>query len=241
MAAKNHQPGKVKLVPIPKRLLRPDLQRRLPAARKDRFRDLTGQKFKHLEVIGFAGFLNRDAAWLCQCACGQRCIARTLTIAHRDPTCGCRGAGFQRHGGSHLSEYSAWRNLCRLYADQLCERWRDFKLFRRDVGARPKRSHIIGRVDRNKPFAPGNARWMSRKEAGVVRGPKLYYTHAGETLSYQAWARRLGISFEGLRQRIAKCQKYGASVSQAFTTPAGESMPCARKRAGNRHRRRKAT
>jgi hypothetical protein len=69
----------LKLANIPKQLMRPDLERRLPLS-YDRFIDLTGQKFARCEVLGLAGYVRGYTVWLCQCKCGKRFLARTVAL-----------------------------------------------------------------------------------------------------------------------------------------------------------------
>jgi hypothetical protein len=72
---------------------------------------------------------------------------------------------------------------------------------------------------------------MSKREAQANR-KMPGYTCQGETLSHREWADRIGITFERRWLRIAKCERYGASLDEAFATPAGERMPCIRRRGG---------
>src|SRR6185436_18116630 len=103
--------------------------------------------------------------------------------------------------------------------------------FRQDVGARPQPDYVLGRKDTRKPFTPKNAGWQPK--LGEWYGRKSHpITHAGKTLTLKEWSKRIGITYEGLRQRIAKCQRYGADISEALTTPAGQQMPCAKNRVG---------
>jgi hypothetical protein len=235
MAAQKRHRKALALAKVPKRLLRADLERRLPRS-PGRFHNLMGRTFKRCTVIGFAGFLKGIPTWLCRCNCGNLFLARSLALEHRPHGCGCQNRGAQKHGGSFLPEYGSWRKLLTNHPERVCKRWRSFTKFRSDVGKKPKGDYVLGRRDRTKLFAPGNAGWMTRKEAHQGKGAKLY-THAGRSLSLREWADRIGISRERLRQRIAKCHRYGADISEALRTPAGQMMPCTKKHFGsNQHR-----
>lgn len=215
------------LVRVPKRLLRSDLERRLPL-RLERFLDLTGKKLSRCQIIGLAGFIRGYTVWLCRCKCGQLYLARTNALLHRVSSCGCTR---ERHGDSGSPEHRIWHGIRSYYAHEVCPRWSSYHHFLTEVGRRPKRTFVLGRLDRLVPFQPGNVKWMPKRDA-KLNYKMTRYTYGGETLSHREWADRIGISFERLRQRIAKCNKYGASLDEAIATPAGERMPCTRGRGG---------
>ena len=70
------------------------------------------------------------------------------------------------------------------------------------------------------------ARWLPTTE-GSVRRRSIYITYNGTRLNINGWARRLGISHPAMNKRIQRCKGYGAPLSEALTTPAGEFMPTA--------------
>jgi hypothetical protein len=207
----------VKLAKIPKALMRPDLERRLPLS-FDRFMDLTGQKFARCEVLGLAGYVRGYTVWLCRCNCGKRFVTRTVTLRHRKTGCGCADGRNQRHGHSESIEYSIWRRLRNDHRAQLCKRWQVFANFLKDMGPRPGRSHFLVRVDRGKPYSKSNCKWSNQKRG---KWGKLY-SFSGEHLTLTEWAERLGMSRHGLEKRIKKCEQRGVPIEQAFATTAGE-------------------
>jgi hypothetical protein len=42
-----------------------------PHPKVSNFKDLTGQRFEKLTVLGFAGTRNNDGKWYCECNCGK--------------------------------------------------------------------------------------------------------------------------------------------------------------------------
>lgn len=54
------------------------------------FIDLTGSKFNHLTVLGYAGLVGKKQYWFCECDCGN--VSRTNTSklrSGRAKSCGC--------------------------------------------------------------------------------------------------------------------------------------------------------
>lgn len=56
-----------------------------------KIKDLTGQKFGKLTVIGYAGKAERGRSlWLCECECGNRKVIPAKYLLHNDAkSCGC--------------------------------------------------------------------------------------------------------------------------------------------------------
>jgi hypothetical protein len=214
------QAGPIRLVRIPRRLMRPDLQRRLPAS--NQFDDITGRTVGSCTVIGLAGFLHQYSVWLCRCQCGRLFLRRAIGLKHRSPKyCDCSN----RHRVAGTVEYGIWFQLLKRHRTEpcVCQRWTNYLDFRRDVGRRPRAGLSLVRIDSERPFEPGNFRWVPTPHAR--RGEYTAISHAGLSLNMSQWADRIGISRERMRQRIAKCKRCSVDLSLAITTPAGHTMP----------------
>jgi hypothetical protein len=145
--------------------------------------------------------------------------------------CGCGFGGVRRHGESNSAEYAAWRHLRAKHSGELCGRWLSFVKFLADVGRRPGPDHILVRLNKARQYAPSNVCWL-RKSKAMARRRSIYITYRGQTLSISGWARRLGITSQAMHERIAQCKRRGAPLSEALTTPPGQSMPSAVRRVG---------
>jgi hypothetical protein len=53
--------------------------------------------------------------------------------------------------------------MAALARGRVCERWRSFGTFYRDVGKRPSWRHLLFRIDQSGEFSPSNARWQIAK------------------------------------------------------------------------------
>jgi hypothetical protein len=141
--------------------------------------DHSGKRFGKLVAVSYDPGSRK---WLCQCDCGRQSMAVSGDLLRgSSKSCGC-SKGFRRHGnsprGSRTSEYSSWYSMiarCRYkthkahayYFDRgitVCDRWRRFENFLKDMGPKPGPRYSIDRTDNNKGYEPGNCRWATQLE-----------------------------------------------------------------------------
>lgn len=200
--------------------------------------DITGQKFGRLTVIERYDVSNRSVRWLCVCECGNKTkvTGYALRSGHSN-SCGCLSREMsvtrkKKHGQSKCNswgETGAYKSWCSMlqrcvntknpyYSNYgargitVCNDWRDFQNFYRDMGPRPIGSSI-DRIDGNGNYEPGNCRWADRvTQQNNTRRNRLIECH-GKTQSIAIWAREIGVSYECLLARIAR----GWSVEEALS------------------------
>jgi hypothetical protein len=234
----------VTLVDLPKSL-RKGIERRLP--RGGRFNDLSGRKYGHWLVVGFAGFRGRFSAWLCQCKCGKFSVIEGAQLGRsRRQSCGCIGR-LSSTARSIQSILNSIKSRCYRRSDPnfyrygalgitVCKRWLDSaEAFVDDMGPRPSKEHTLMRRDLAENFTPENCFWGTKQDArrSQKRVGIRQISSIGKTLNLSQWAEELGISREAMRQRLNKCLELGLDVSAAVTTPVGRHLsknPLARKR-----------
>lgn len=204
-----------------------------------RLRDLTGQRFGRLSVVGRAPLRADRVHWTCRCDCGRVVpIAGGNLCSGNTTSCGCRhreelAARNLKHGAlageRSTPEYNSWasaKSRCYNrrnadYADYggrgitMCETWREsFSAFFAAMGPRPSRTEL-DRIDNEGGYGPGNCRWATRTAQTNNRRFNHRLTHDRRTMSLADWARETGLSQKVLAARIAR----GWPPEHALTKP----------------------
>lgn len=120
------------------------------------------------------------------------------------------------HPATHSPAYIAWRNMVAHCVDpynrrwpryggagvKVCDRWRSYETFLRDMGRRPD-GCVLARRNTAGDFTPENCFWESRRESARRHQSRTRITYGGETLLLSEWAQRTGIRAETIRNRLA--------------------------------------
>ena len=98
----------------------------------------------------------------------------------------------------------------------VCERWRQFENFLKDMGPVPK-GYSLERLDNNAGYSPENCKWATAAEQANNRRSNKILRFKGETLTVRQWGTRFHLPRDRINQRL----RAGWTVSDALTTPVG--------------------
>jgi len=196
--------------------------------------DRVGQRYERLLVIERApnkSERDTNARWLCQCDCGNTCVAYGQDLKRgKFKSCGCMNIErITKHGKAGTHVYGVWKMMLQRCENpnspsfhnyggrgiEVCPEWHDFEVFVSDMGDRPL-GYSIDRKDNDLGYTKGNCRWASsgQQSNNTRRNREIEFN--GKTLTLQQWAEETEIKWHTLRQRI---DRLGWSVERALTTP----------------------
>lgn len=202
-----------------------------------RARDLRGEVFGRLRVLGCVGKSGRHLVWHCLCECGtyKSIIAGTL-LRGGVASCGClrrEGKSNRSHGMSRSRYFNIWQQMkmrcfnpnsggfpnyggrgITIYEPWIAsfQEWYNY-VSRLPYFDEPGRS--LDRVDVNLDYEPGNLRWATRREQGANMTTNRHITFEGKTKILVEWAREFGMSASCLGDRLDD----GWSFEDAVLTP----------------------
>jgi len=201
-----------------------------------RIKDLIGQRFNKLTVIGDSGLRSksRSIKWECVCDCGNLVYVESSTLSGlKQQSCGCVMKGIARHlihGHTKQNEtsttYNSWaamKQRCMnpknhkyqyygLRGITICDEWANsFENFLNDMGEKPK-GMSLERIDVNKGYTKENCCWANLKTQANNRRNNKLLTYEGKTMTISQWADYLKIKFSTLRMRLYR----NWSIERAF-------------------------
>ena len=172
--------------------------------------DITGGKYGDLLVIERAARVpgEKHTKWLCTCDCGNATVATYINLKTGNTTsCGCKR---RPHGETNSPTYRSWSSMmrrCVWRSDSkryqgivpVCERWKDYQLFRLDMGLRPSAKHSLDRIDNAKGYEPGNVRWATMTMQNRNKTNNVFIESRGHKKTIAEWAEIAGVTHAAIR------------------------------------------
>ena len=112
---------------------------------------------------------------------------------------------YYRYGGRGIYVQKSWHRNARGFIEYI----------ETTIGVKPSPSHTLDRIDNSKGYEEGNLRWATKREQQSNRRSNQMITVDGVTLTTARWARRMGMNFKTLRNRVRR----GWSHEDAVLTP----------------------
>ena len=213
--------------------------------------DLTGQRFGMLTVLHRSKDYifesgRKERMWSCQCDCGNIIDVLGINLKKKNNTtsCGCykvekMKASKTTHGLSNHQLYHTYQKMksrCynrnnKNYKDYgkkgviICDEWLGengfVNFYKWSMSHGYSENLSIDRIDVNGNYEPSNCRWTDVITQENNRTNNHIITYNNETMTMAMWARKLGIGYKTLANRILT---YGWSIEKAFTTPVRERL-----------------
>ena len=181
-------------------------------------KDLTGERYGRLTVLGFAGYRDTAIMWRCQCDCGRVCDVYRANLRSGNST-QCKKCNHEdqsvrstTHAMWGTPEYRAWERVRK--HDKVCRRWEKFENFYEDMGDRPTKNHRLARKVAASGWKPSNVSWVHKSKQQTQRTSSRMITFRGKKQNLASWAKEVGISQAALRSRLES----GWTVRKALTT-----------------------
>lgn len=191
-----------------------------------KFKNIEGQIFNRLTVLGFAGKerYNKGSAnlWWCECSCGNKTIIK-VSISHltsnHTVSCGCYKIETRTKHGMHnspeYSTYTAAKGRCDNTNDSNCPdyggrgiefRFTSFEEFYDELGEKPepKRQYSVDRIDNGGHYEKGNVKWATRREQSLNMRRNSKISFNGETKRMSEWSEIVKININTLYKRLLK-------------------------------------
>lgn len=204
----------------------------------NKFKNLIGNKYGRLTVIGPSEMRGKHRYWLCRCRCRtEKYICASNLYSKKTQSCGCLNkemfsARSCTHNKSKTITYSVWKGIrkrCLNSKDKnyhnyggrgilICKRWDKYENFYSDMGERPSLGHTIARRDNNGNYEPENCRWALKKIQANNCRSNILITHSGLTLTVSEWADRSLVSYHTFWQRL---YRLNWDIERALNDPLG--------------------
>lgn len=185
--------------------------------------DISGQTFGRLVAIKRVETIRGQAAWLCQCSCGNKTIAPGHDLRRGSTkSCGCLAAELssqrlKKHGMTKTRLFRIWTSMISRCGSKsnsayenyggrgivVCNEWKNFKEFYDwSIRSGYQENLSIDRINNNKGYSPENCRWTTAKQQANNRRSTIFLTVDGVKKTISEWAELYGIKYDTIYCRL---------------------------------------
>ena len=194
-----------------------------------KIKDLTGQKFGKLTVIGLKDTNTRKTYWICQCDCGNvKAVRSDSLLSDAIRSCGCLKKEQDKinliknhsHKMSGTRIYSEWQDMKgRCYnmhnaryhryggrGITVCDEWKNsFEAFYEWALKNGYSDELtIDRIDNDSNYCPENCRWSTIKEQCRNRSTNIQITIGNCTRSLTEWCEIFNVDYKKVYARYKR-------------------------------------
>jgi hypothetical protein len=190
--------------------------------KKEKTKDITGQKFWRLTAIKFIGMNKRkEKIWLFSCDCGvQKELVAREVVRGKTKSCGClhhENACLKKHGDVGTRLYYIWRGMRQRCTNtnnegyknyggrgiRVCEEWKEYIDFKNWALLNGYSKDLtIDRKNTNGNYEPSNVRWATKTEQTRNRRNTLWYEIDGIKKPLVEWCEIFNISLDTVNGRL---------------------------------------
>lgn len=206
---------------------------------KSKIKDLTGQKYGLLTVIGLKDTDTRKTYWICQCECGNvKEVRSDSLLCGTIKSCGCLKRAQDkvnltknhRHKMSGTRIYIEWQGMKgRCYNPHdprydrwggrgitVCDEWRDsFEAFYEWAMSHGYADDLtIDRIDNDGNYTPDNCRWATQSEQSRNRNSNIKIRIGNSTRTLTEWCEIFRVDYNNV---VSRYHRNGfASIDDLF-------------------------
>lgn len=152
---------------------------------------MTGKTVGNLLVIRRVFVKKWIVHWECKCICGNTKVVAGGHLGKGTVSCGCVklqqiSIAQKTHGMSKTRIYNIWCKMIARCEDpknnrfsryggrgiSVCNEWKSFESFFKDMGNPPSLSHSIDRIENNGNYEKSNCKWSTPKQQANNRAPR---------------------------------------------------------------------
>lgn len=192
-------------------------------------KDLTGQRFGRLTVIGVDDRNTRKTYFYCQCDCGNvKSVRSDSLVCGAIRSCGCMKKEQDRinleanhsHKMSKTRPYNIWQDMKgRCYNSHnprydryggrgitVCDEWKeDFNAFYEWAVQNGYSDDLtIDRIDNDKGYSPDNCRWATQEEQARNRKSNIKITIGNATKTLKEWCEIFELDYRKINMRYRR-------------------------------------